>query len=145
MKWLTTLKALYRAAESSSKYRDILKSTAGVAFLGTPFQGSHQGFYTAAQLRAAVAISMSGEGSEHLVEYLNNDVNARESLDELVRLFTEMVFRKQFNFSIICFHETLPTDFRAVVKNLPPEFAERLGDNKTGIVCSHSPYNAVRR
>ncbi|KAL7942664.1 hypothetical protein V8C42DRAFT_360055 [Trichoderma barbatum] len=127
-------KALYRAAESSSKFRDILKCTAGIAFLGTPFQGSHRGFYTAAQLRVTVALSMGSGAADHLAKYLNSDANSRESLDELVRLFTEMIFQKRFSFDIICFHETMPTDFRAVVKNLPPEFVEHLGNDSRGIL-----------
>ncbi|RYP33044.1 hypothetical protein DL767_004955 [Monosporascus sp. MG133] len=121
---LLLAEALCRAAESGIKYRDVLKSTVGVAFLGTPFRGSHRGFYTAVQLRIAFAVSRGGEASNNLVKYLNSDANARGELDELVRLFTEMVYRKQFKFSIVCFYETLPTDFRAILRCLPPEFAE---------------------
>lgn len=109
-----------------------------MAFLGTPFQGSHEGFFTAAQLRVAVALTMRGETANELVDYLRNDDRGRRELDDLVHLFCEMVNNNRSKFPIVCFYERLQTDFTKVVRDLPPEFAKRL-NNCTGTVsCTSS-------
>jgi hypothetical protein len=129
-------KALHRALEIR-EYQGILRSTVGVAFLGTPFQGSHACFYTAAQLRIAVAVHMGGEVSNELVRYLRNDAGGRGELDELIQRFCEMVENNELKFPMVCFYETLSTDFSKVIRNLPPEFADQLDSDNTGIVSLH--------
>jgi len=114
-----------------------------VAFLGTPFQGSDEGYLSAAQLRIAVARSMGGETSDELVQYLKTD--ASRELDELVQRFCEMIRAKEFSFPIICFYETQWTDFTKVIKNLPLPFVKQLDVNMKGILvhersaCLHGP------
>jgi hypothetical protein len=126
-------KALHRALEVR-EYKGILRSTVGVAFLGTPFQGSHESFYTAAQLRIAVALQMGGEASVELVNYLRSDGEGVGQLDELVQRFCEMAADGELTFPMVCFYETQRTDFSKIVRDLPPEFAEQLDHDNTGIV-----------
>jgi hypothetical protein len=129
-------KALHRALEVR-EYQGILKSTIGVAFLGTPFQGSHNCFYTATQLRVAVVIHIGGEVSNELVKYLKNDASGRGELDELVQRFCEIVQNDDLKFPMICFYETQRLDFSKVVRDLPPQFTKQLDSNNTGIVSLH--------
>ncbi|KAH7370292.1 armadillo-type protein [Rhexocercosporidium sp. MPI-PUGE-AT-0058] len=136
---LLLCKALHRSFERQSRYQNILDSTVGVAFLGTPFQGSHCGFLTATQLRLDIAISMGGETADELVKYLSNNEGERRQLDDVVQLFCEMVSNKSFSFPIRCFYETHKTDFKNVLKNLSSEHRTELGKNDTGIlVAEHS-------
>lgn len=114
----------------------MLKSTVGVAFMGTPFQGSHQGFVTATQLRLNIAISAGGETADELIKYLSSNNRDRGQLDDTVQLFCEMSTSNSFKFPIRCFYETQRTDFKKVLKKLPPEYIKQLGENHTGIVSS---------
>ncbi|PVH68034.1 hypothetical protein DL98DRAFT_475129 [Cadophora sp. DSE1049] len=127
---LLLVKSLHRAREVP-EYQGILRSTVGVAFLGTPFRGSHESFYSATQLRAIVAIHMGREASSELIKYL--DARGAE-LDELVQRFCEMVEHHEFKFPIVCFYETQRTDFSKVVKELPIEFVKCLNSDSTGIL-----------
>jgi hypothetical protein len=77
---------------------------------------------------------MGGGGSNNLAQYLSSAEHDREGLDELVRLFSEMIYQKHFNFSIVCFYETLLTDFSKVIDDLPPEFKRTLNGKTIGIV-----------
>ncbi|PHH87967.1 hypothetical protein CDD83_8168 [Cordyceps sp. RAO-2017] len=125
--------ALHRAREVR-EYQDILRSTVGIAFLGTPFQGSNEHFYTVTQLRIAVAIWMGGAASDELVKYLRNDASGRGQLDEVIQRFCEMIEDSEFKIAIVCFYETQPTDFTKVVCQLPPQFVKQLDNAYTGIV-----------
>ncbi|PHH87037.1 hypothetical protein CDD83_9396 [Cordyceps sp. RAO-2017] len=53
--------ALHRASEAHNAYQGILKSIVQLAFLGTPFQGSHDSFLTASRIRLLVATSADME------------------------------------------------------------------------------------
>jgi hypothetical protein len=108
-----------------------------VVFLGTPFQGSHESFYTATQLRLAVAIQEGGEASSELLKYLRNDVGGRGELDELVQRFREVIEHQRFKFPMVCFYETQSSDFTKVIKDLPTEYAKQLNSDHTGIVSLH--------
>lgn len=130
---LLLVKALVQAAESHSKYQDILKSTVGIAFLGTPFQGTNDGFISAVQLRIAVALSMDDQASDELAKYLNT-----EELNEVVLQFCEMVQHKNFKFPITCFYETKRTDFTKAIKKLSPEYKKWLDSNRGILVSEHS-------
>lgn len=127
-------KALHRASESHNEYHYILKSTVGVMFLGTPFQGSSKGFLTAVHLRLAVAVAMGGETADGLLNYLNNNENERRQLDDVVQQFCEMVASKSFNFPIRCFYETHRTDFSKIIHKLPAQYHAELGKDSAGIV-----------
>jgi hypothetical protein len=137
---LSFLKALVRASEKftsrGDKYNEILNCIVGVAFLGTPFQGSWNAGYTAAQLRIAAAIQTGSEHSQELVQYLGRGSEHRSSpLDELVQRFCEMTSHNYFKFKIVCFYETRATNFCAVLKRLPEGYAKgQLDTNGHGIV-----------
>ncbi|KAJ2986541.1 hypothetical protein NUW58_g4975 [Xylaria curta] len=132
-------KALLRAVDGfaprANQNRDIFHSTVGVAFLGTPFQGSWNTGYTAAQLRLAVARESGFECSQELVEYIRGASGHRSLLDDLVQRFTEMIHDQAFKFDIVCFYETRHTNFSAILKKLPPEYVqEQIDPNGHGIV-----------
>ncbi|KAI1839817.1 hypothetical protein JX266_013975, partial [Neoarthrinium moseri] len=112
---LLLIRALHRASESQSEYHHILQSTAGVVFLGTPFQGSDETFRTAAHFL----------GQDH-------------KLDELVQVFRETVRKPQFSFPITCYYETLASDFRDLRKQLPPDLASILQQDSGILVNKHS-------
>lgn len=136
-----TLKALVRATdlyhERYDKFSEILFYTIGVAFLGTPFQGSWSAGYTAAHLRIAVAVETGREYSKELVEYLKKgSPSAPSPLDEVVQKFTELIAKKAFNLNVVCFYETRHTDFSAKLQSLPEGYRQKeLDKNGHGIVC----------
>ncbi|GAW20848.1 hypothetical protein ANO14919_103600 [Xylariales sp. No.14919] len=135
---LLLIKALHRAQEAPD-YQDIFEFTVGAVFLGTPFQGSDQSFYNAAQVRINVALSAGGEVSKQMVEYLNNSDGERRELDELVQRFRELHRQKAYEFPMICFYETQETDFTKVIDKLSPEHVSSLGSKHKGIlVPEHS-------
>jgi hypothetical protein len=121
-----------RASQEGSVYKEILMSTGGAIFLGTPFRGGHSGVVTAAELRIAIAMQMRAEVSNELVRYLNKDDN--KELDELAQTFGDMVNKPHFKFPIMCFYETQETDFTSVIRHLSPKFRSQLGDDMRGLV-----------
>lgn len=125
---------MHRASSAYGRYQDILRATVAVAFFGTPFQGSHNGFFTAVQLRVAVAQVMCEEVSNNLIGYLSDQDGTRHELDEVIQCFTELTYALRPNLQIVCFYETQETDFAKVLKNLPPAIRTYLGKKTTGIV-----------
>lgn len=113
----------------------MLDFTVGVAFLGTPFQGSWDLGYSVADLRIAVAIEAGHEYNRELMEYLRQGTAAAPSpLDALVQRFTEMIHHEDFKFGKVCFYETRHTDFSPYRKKLPKNYADRLDETGHGIV-----------
>ena len=133
-----TLKALLWAAEPYYKreeYREILCLTVGVAFLGTPFRGSWDAGYTAAQLWIAVAIATGGEHSKELPQYLREGSSHQPSpLDELADKFCELVKYQAYKFDIVCIYETRYINHSAKRRKLPKGYAEELDADGHGIV-----------
>lgn len=120
-------------------YKQILHFTVGAAFLGTPFQGSWDTGYTAAQLRIAVATEENRECSRELIAYLRtgdrNDGNGSSPLDELTQQFCQMIIHDHFKFPITCFYETRATNFSSIVKGLPEDYIKtQIDTNGRGIV-----------
>jgi hypothetical protein len=137
---LGALKALLRAAEpyhQRGEYGEILRLTVGVAFLGTPFCGSWDAGYKAAELRIAVAIATGGEYSKELPQYLRGGNSHQPSpLDEVADKFYEMVKHEAYKFDIVCVYETRHTNFSAKRRKLPKGYAEgELNADGHGIVC----------
>ncbi|KAI1739554.1 ARM repeat-containing protein [Xylaria scruposa] len=133
---LLLIKALHRAPEVR-EYKQMLTYTAGIVFLGTPFQGSDEAFFNATQLRIEVAVSMGGEASDKMVKYLKNSNNGKrelDELDELVQRFRQLVADEKFNFPMICFYETRRTDFKKVINKLSPGYVARLKGDESGIL-----------
>jgi hypothetical protein len=128
---IRVLKALVRATEDFAYHRgdenrETLRSTVGIAFLGTPFQGSWQFGNNAAQLRIAVASLTDGELSQELVQYLHLGSRKTPSpLDELVVRFREMMTNGATKIDFWCFYETRATKFSAVGKKLPDSDAKK--------------------
>ncbi|KAH7111217.1 hypothetical protein EDB81DRAFT_671605 [Dactylonectria macrodidyma] len=135
---LLLAKALLLASEAFGDYQEIYQSTTGAVFLGTPFQGTNQGFCTAAHLRVAVAVSSGSETTKELLTYLRNEPNERGELDQLVERFCVMINHEQFIIPVVCFYETQETDFTKVIKDLPPEFVKGLGGHTAGILVPKS-------
>ncbi|KAI1276054.1 hypothetical protein F5Y07DRAFT_367963 [Xylaria sp. FL0933] len=120
-------KALNQASSNHGKYRDILDSTSGIVFLGTPFYGAHPGFNSAIELRYAVALSQNAEVSDELLHYL-----VQEPDSELIRSFCELIQNTRKR--IICFYETRRTNFGAVISKLPDSFKSGLDAENMGIL-----------
>ncbi|KAM4068139.1 NB-ARC domain-containing protein [Hirsutella rhossiliensis] len=131
---LLLCRALHRASASHSPYQPILRATVGVAFLGTPFQGSHDGFLTATQLRLNVAAASGGETASELLKYLDKHDDQRRQLDDVVQQFCEMTSSDMFKFPIICFYETHRTDFRMAIRTLSSRDRRGLGEYQTGVL-----------
>lgn len=125
---LIYLKALLRATDPYTPRREqnaqILGSTVGLVFLGTPFQGSWGTGYTAAKLRLLVALLSGHKYSPRLVEYLQGGCGNRSLLDELGQRFSEMIRLKSLNFKIVCFYETKATNYGAMLKKLPSNWEQ---------------------
>ncbi|XXH03081.1 hypothetical protein Hte_009471 [Hypoxylon texense] len=129
---LLLAKALHQASRARSKYAGILQATSGIAFLGTPFQGSHGCFYSATELRLAVATSMGAETSGELLKYLRFSNDGQ--LEELFKSFCELVYDFSPRIRIVCFYETHRTDFTKVIKDLPVGFIAQLKGETSGIL-----------
>ncbi len=80
---------------------------------------------------------MSEDVSEDLVKYLDNSENNKQ-LDEIVQRFCAMIHSKKVNITVVCFNETLQTDFSKIIKALPPEIT--IGQKRKGIVRSRFQY-----
>ncbi|KAI1125082.1 hypothetical protein F5Y10DRAFT_268422 [Nemania abortiva] len=116
---LLLAKALQRASEEDSKYQQILNSTAGVIFLGTPFQGNGKSSCSAADLRITIALSEGTEANGELVKYLREDTTCgRGELDDIVQRFMKVVSQDSYKFPIVCFYETRKTQVGALVKRI---------------------------
>jgi hypothetical protein len=132
--------ASFRHSPRADKYFNILHNTVGVAFLGTPFQGSWPTGYMAAQLRIAVATNASDEEgieySRELPEFLRRGTEDDPSpLDELVITFTELISSDASKFPVVCVYETRHTKFSAVTRTLPRDFVQtKVNANGHGIV-----------
>ncbi|KAI4870247.1 hypothetical protein F4820DRAFT_469608 [Hypoxylon rubiginosum] len=129
---LLLAKALIEASYAYSKYLEILMATSGIVFLGTPFRGSHRSFYTAAELRRVVAMSMGAETSCELLKYLQPSEDDRS--EELFQSFCRRIDQLPFTIRIVCFYETRQTDFTKIIKDLPPGYKEQLGGETSGIL-----------
>jgi hypothetical protein len=131
--------ALHRASEVNNAYRNILHATAGIVFLGTPFQGGHKGFYTAAEARVVVAMAAGAEVNDQLLKYMRDDATrgGRGELDEVVARFTELVSHPHHKFPIECYYETGKTDLKNLLQHmdeLPQGFLSSLDSNGMGVV-----------
>ncbi|KAK4038303.1 hypothetical protein C8A01DRAFT_17605, partial [Parachaetomium inaequale] len=138
---LALLRATARHSPRGAEYLEILRYTVGAAFLGTPFRGSWSTGYTVAQLRIAVAMSASAEEGvewcQELVQCLRRGtIDNPSPLDELFETFVELIQSSAFKFPVVCFYETRHTNFSAILRTLPKDFAQTEVDkNGHGIVC----------
>jgi hypothetical protein len=92
----------------------------GIAFLGTPFEGSWEFGNHAARVRIAAASLTDGILSRELVQYLRS--GSRENpgpLDDLVQTFCLMMTNGDTKIDFVCFYETEPTRFSAVGEKIP--------------------------
>lgn len=94
--------ALERASRDQKKYAYLLKSTAGVVFLGTPLRGT-----ATARIAEWVAIIRGFLGKETSRSLLQSLIDKANSLDTLVHDFSEMAIVHEFQ--IRCFYETRTT------------------------------------
>ncbi|RGP71810.1 ankyrin repeat [Fusarium sporotrichioides] len=131
-------KALLLASEPYGRYKDIYRLTIGAIFLGTPFQGTHEGFCTAADLRVSVARVSGEETTRELLAYLESEPNERGELDQLVERFSIMINHDDFKIPIRCFYETQPTDFTKIIKDLPSRFVKDLHGKSKGVLVPKS-------
>ncbi|KAM3088293.1 hypothetical protein ACMFMG_002347 [Clarireedia jacksonii] len=136
---LLLAKALHRASEVNNQCQNILHATAGIVFLGTPFQGGHKGFYTAAEARIAVAMAAGADVNNELLKYMRDDATrgGRGELDEVVARFTELVAHADYKFPIECYYETEKTDLKGLVRDmdeLPQWFLSSLDSNGRGVL-----------
>ncbi|PQE09102.1 nacht nucleoside triphosphatase protein [Rutstroemia sp. NJR-2017a BVV2] len=136
---LLLAKALHRASEVNNSYQNILHATAGIVFLGTPFQGGHKGFYTAAEARVVVAMATGAEANNELLKYMRDDATrgGRGELDEVVARFTELVAHPNYKFPIECYYETEKTNLKYLVPDinkLPQGFLSTLDSNGMGVL-----------
>lgn len=97
-----------------------MDSTAGITFLGTPFQGTHETFGAAVDIRVLVALEAGGQGANKLVHYLRKEDGGHKELDELVQVFREMVNSRSV--PIVCFYERQRSDFRVLRERLPSDY-----------------------
>jgi len=103
-------KALNLASASRSEYHDIVASTVGIAFLGTPFRGTPAASATVVRTRLASIVGMTA--SDRLVRDLDGKSGVFE---DIVQTFSNLVHTWNSQIPIRCFYETLPTNvFRAV-------------------------------
>lgn len=89
---------------TQSEYKDILDSTVGIVFLGTPFKGSPG--TKVGQLRVHISRGLNYDASGHLLDVLNCSTGL---LDELTNSFAFMARSHQHYLPLVCFYETEPT------------------------------------
>ena len=90
------------AQSSGGDYEDIVSSTSGIVFLGTPFRGSPASTWGTIITRCTSAL---GLGSHTVL--LKTLEEHSERLDLLLSDF--LVISKQFDIRLLCFYETKPT------------------------------------
>ena len=90
------------AQSTGRDYGDIVSSTSGIVFLGTPFRGSLTSTWGTIITWCTSAL---GLGSHTML--LKTLENNSERLDLLLSDFVAIA--KQFNIQLVCFYETKPT------------------------------------
>jgi hypothetical protein len=114
------------ASRQINEYAEILRSTTGVVFLGTPFRGSEAA--SVAKIRVQVA---KWAGSETNKTLLNNLSGDSEALDEAVQEFGHLLKNSQKDVLVKFYHETRNTKMGnaiPVVSKLPliPRMLEKI-------------------
>ena len=102
---LSCHQAMNRAGLEGSPYQNVLRRTAGIVFLATPFKGSDA--YRQAKWQVVVGGVMGPETSKPLVEALNN---SDRQLRNLTQSFAELARRPSVGLPIYCFYETKETE-----------------------------------
>ncbi|KAI0446704.1 hypothetical protein F4803DRAFT_546853 [Xylaria telfairii] len=135
---LLLAKALVEACSpcSEEKYGDIVRHTVGVTFLGTPFQGTDDFLLQITLLRISAAIDAGTESSHELAKLLRHNGNRRE-LDELVHKFCQVKDNPKYKFPVVCFYETLQTQFKGFLKRLPRDVVRILDSQGSATVQFH--------
>ncbi|CAG8235911.1 unnamed protein product [Penicillium salamii] len=137
--------ALISATQESSPHGEIAASTAGVVFLGTP----HLGCKDAELSGMIIAISEPFETTEHrIIQGLKRDA---ETLHDRLHEFTRWINHQRV--PIVCFYETIVTDFSQYygifkpilpgrkVLLVPAESACIVGHRRTKLDKTHSGLN----
>lgn len=116
---MLTVEILQALVESAvnEEFQDIARLTVGVAFLGTPFQGTDQNLHAVTMLRIRDAIQ-SGQPSNVQLGKLLDERHDRSELDELVSKFSELMEQPKHKFPVACFCETAPTNLLRVWQRL---------------------------
>lgn len=118
---------------ADDRYLNILRYTVGVAFLGTPFQGTDKFLHDLTLLRIAAAVEAGEESSTELARYLRHDKD-REDLDELVTNFCKLRNNPKYELPVVCFCEQFPTNFQSFVGRLHPDIGKALGTKGSTVV-----------
>lgn len=114
-------KATIYAATHGSRYHDILRSTIGILFLGTPFRGS---FATGAAKWPILYNQLLGQETSRLqIQVLEKKTHL---LEDLLRKFSEIAREPWLNLPIVCAYETKPTQ---ILKAVFPSWSLPKGKN----------------
>lgn len=94
-----------RASQEGSRYKDVLRSTAGIVFLATPFRGSSAS--KQAQWQVVVGGIIGEQTSSQLVDALNS---SDRELRKLTQAFAELAGQPAIRLPVRCFYETKKTE-----------------------------------
>ena len=138
------MRATERHHPRKDQVRRIHESVVGLAFLGTPFNGSWTTGNKTAAMRVDVARQAAAEEgiqySAELISYLTRStVDGSNPLDEMVQRFHEMVADKDYNVSLACFYETRHTKHSASLSRVPRpkrNLQTEVDRDGHGIVCA---------
>ncbi|OAL53460.1 TPR-like protein [Pyrenochaeta sp. DS3sAY3a] len=129
---LLIAEAINRAATEGSVHRQLLFSTVGIAFLGTPFKGSDGD--QQAQWQVFVGGIMGQRTSPQLVEDLNK---SDKELKSIVESFAETARAESLQLDLCCFYETKETQvLRRFLGNL-------LGSQAAAVISKHIVYKLL--
>ncbi|KAI9763363.1 MAG: hypothetical protein M1840_000555 [Geoglossum simile] len=123
-------KALLNARLHEEDYPDIIRSVAGIIFLGTPHRGSSS--QSAASLIATIASSLHCGERSSLLKAVEKD---SEMLTDLVYDFTRMV--NIASIPLFCFFEQHKSDIAKVVKpkvSFWPSYKDTIVDERSGCI-----------
>ncbi|KAK1760821.1 hypothetical protein QBC47DRAFT_368295 [Echria macrotheca] len=102
---LLLAEALTRAGQYRNPYRNVLLSTAGIVFLGTPFRGSDAS--QQAEWQTIVAGVMGDRPSKQLVQALKE---SDPQLRKLTQTFAELAGDDSLRLPAVCFYEKRKTE-----------------------------------
>lgn len=121
---LTGFQAINREAQEGSPYRNVLLSTVGTVFLGTPFQGSDVAGLAGWQV--AISGIMGEQTSNELIRDLDKN---HDLLHRRIQKFTEIANADSVRLPMACFFETKPTEM--LRRLLPRSLATQMSTSMT--------------
>lgn len=124
-------------ASTTKEYEDVVRSTAGAVFLGTPFQGTDKVLHEATVLRIQAAIKNNQASNAELGTLLDDAPNDHHDLQEIVHKLRKLLNNPEYKFPYESFAEDQPTNISSILARLrevPQWSDEKLNVDPSGSI-----------